>query len=214
MTLPSRGGRIFPLAFFNELSMTRSQIHRSTLCIQAAAVKKAGLIEGFVQGWAQPTDACLDLVLADYKQRVRVMQTAHFAKYSPQIREKFSSATDGTISQRFKLILAKAPGFLGKESLGLTFNDKDFTLQKSLMIEKYKTTRAAPCPHGTQKADDSVVEMMSEVQAYFEVSHKRFIDSVALLVEFDFVRGLQSEIPNALIDSLDIGAAGAYARCI
>jgi len=184
---------------------------RPVLFSHTAAAKKAELIEAFVERWEDPMKNCLDLVFENHKSHLASVQAGHFGKYSHELRELLSSTIDNLLSQNFKSALVKAQGVLEMEKMGFTLNEKDFTTHQSRMVAYYKRVRSG---HRGQQADDSVVEMMSEVQAYFEVAHKRFIDNISLLVEFDFIQGLQSKIPDALIDTVNLGAPDARSRCV
>jgi len=179
---------------------------RSTLPIHAAAAKRAELIECFVKRWARPMIACLQLVLEHYKQHTASIQAAHFEKYSA-LGEKLSSVLEVAISKRLSSAIEKAKDLIKMEMLGLTLNDKDITTQQELMLTKHTNT-TCPVP-----VDSSVLTLIAEIEAYFEVAHKRFVDNICLLVEFDFIRKLQSEIPGVLIDMLNLGATDARDCC-
>ncbi|KDQ11084.1 hypothetical protein BOTBODRAFT_35621 [Botryobasidium botryosum FD-172 SS1] len=183
---------------------------RPVLFSHAAAAKKAELIEAFVERWDEPAKNCLDLVFENHKSHLAAVQALHFQKYSRELCELFSSTIDGLLEQNFESVLAKAQTIIEMEKMGFTLNDQDFTTHQNRMVAYYKGVRARQTG---RPADDSVVEMLAEVQAYFEVAHKRFIDSFSLLVEFDFIQGLLSKIPDALIDAVSLGSPDARSRC-
>jgi len=186
------------------------ELERPVLFSHTAAAKKAEMIERFVEQWDQPMTICLESIYEKYREYLLSIQANHFGEYSNELREHVSSTIDNQIRRSFQSTLTKARGALEMEKLGLTLHETDLTAQKKKYIADYKKIF---CPRGRQAADDSVVDMISEVQAYFEVSHKRFVDSICLLVEFDFIQKLPSEMPGALIEMLDLSQADARDRC-
>ncbi|TFK46143.1 hypothetical protein OE88DRAFT_1687998 [Heliocybe sulcata] len=57
------------------------------------------------------------------------------------------------------------------------------------------------------------INVMAQVRAYFQVSYKRVIDNVPLLIDHKFVRAIAKELQAFLILKLGLGTANASSRC-
>ncbi|KZT22881.1 hypothetical protein NEOLEDRAFT_1180623 [Neolentinus lepideus HHB14362 ss-1] len=55
--------------------------------------------------------------------------------------------------------------------------------------------------------------VMAQVRAYFQVSYKRVIDNVPLLIDRKFVRAIAKDLQGFLISKLGLGTANASSRC-
>ncbi|KAA1467041.1 hypothetical protein DENSPDRAFT_66992 [Dentipellis sp. KUC8613] len=65
------------------------------------------------------------------------------------------------------------------------------------------------------KADEYENEMqvMAEVRSYFQVSYKRIIDAVPMLIDLKFVRGIMKDMHDHLIKEMGLVGEGATERC-
>ncbi|KAA1467036.1 P-loop containing nucleoside triphosphate hydrolase protein [Dentipellis sp. KUC8613] len=65
------------------------------------------------------------------------------------------------------------------------------------------------------KADEYETEMqvMAEVRSYFQVSYKRIIDSIPMLIDLKFVRGIMQDMHDHLIREMGLAGDGATERC-
>ncbi|KDQ11089.1 hypothetical protein BOTBODRAFT_177566 [Botryobasidium botryosum FD-172 SS1] len=163
------------------------------------SAKKAELIEGFIEKWEKSMEKCLELVFEEYRLYLTSMLGVHFGK-----------SINDLISHYHNAASTKARSIFEAEKMGFTFNMECFTAHKNQMLTYYRESRRR---HNYQGASDSLVEMISEVQAYFEVAHRRFIDNISLLIETTFIHGLQSTIPDVLVDTIDLGSPDARSRC-
>ncbi|KAI9452815.1 P-loop containing nucleoside triphosphate hydrolase protein [Russula earlei] len=60
---------------------------------------------------------------------------------------------------------------------------------------------------------ETAIEIMSEVQAYFQVSYRRFVDNVPMTIDRSLLRGLKVGLESALFTGMDISGPGGYERC-
>ncbi|KAH9965473.1 P-loop containing nucleoside triphosphate hydrolase protein [Russula dissimulans] len=60
---------------------------------------------------------------------------------------------------------------------------------------------------------ETAIEIMSEVQAYFQVSYRRFVDNVPMSIDRTLLRGLMTGLESALFTGMDIGGAEGHERC-
>ncbi|KAI9431841.1 hypothetical protein F5148DRAFT_1155063 [Russula earlei] len=60
---------------------------------------------------------------------------------------------------------------------------------------------------------ETAIEIMSEVQAYFQVSYRRFVDNVPMTIDRTLLRGLKVGLESALFTGMDISGPGGYERC-
>jgi len=60
---------------------------------------------------------------------------------------------------------------------------------------------------------EAAIEIMSEVQAYFQVSHRRFVDNVPMAIDRTLLRGLITGLESALFTGMDISGPEGYERC-
>ncbi|EPQ51165.1 hypothetical protein GLOTRDRAFT_141261 [Gloeophyllum trabeum ATCC 11539] len=57
------------------------------------------------------------------------------------------------------------------------------------------------------------INVMAQVRAYFQVSYKRVIDNVPLMIDHKFVRAIAKDLQSSLISQLGLGTANASTRC-
>ncbi|KAI9452814.1 P-loop containing nucleoside triphosphate hydrolase protein [Russula earlei] len=60
---------------------------------------------------------------------------------------------------------------------------------------------------------ETAIEIMSEVQAYFQVSYRRFVDNVPMTIDRSLLRGLKVGLESALFTGMDISGPEGHERC-
>jgi len=64
---------------------------------------------------------------------------------------------------------------------------------------------------GSDKYEEEMI-VMAETAAYFHVSYKRIIDNIPRIIDHDFLRTIEKEIQDALIEGLALGSENAMER--
>ncbi|KAF8878222.1 P-loop containing nucleoside triphosphate hydrolase protein [Infundibulicybe gibba] len=60
---------------------------------------------------------------------------------------------------------------------------------------------------------ETELKVMAEIRAYFQVSYKRIIDNIPLLIDLKFVRALGKELLPFFISKFELGTSDSNARC-
>ncbi|KAG8786770.1 hypothetical protein FRC16_001642, partial [Serendipita sp. 398] len=119
--------------------------------------------------------------LADYKAIFYARYTEHYKR------------TDPPTSGRPRNPVHMQNVITNLANMGIHHNEEDLLL------------RLRPATAADATLPEVAIEIMAEVRAYYQIAFKRFVDYIALIIDFNLLKGLDRTIDEALFIGLSLG---------
>ncbi|GJJ07916.1 hypothetical protein Clacol_002122 [Clathrus columnatus] len=149
-------------------------------------------------------------VVCDHQAQVI---SGYFAKYtSGGLCHIIRKSVNEYMQARKEKLEDQIKWLLQLESTAFTLNESLFLSYKVDSLEQHNNTlRNRSYPRIEEK--NSALTIITTVEAYFQVSHKRFVDNVPLAVDHGLVRIEKRAIQEALCTGLKLSGPDAFERC-
>ncbi|GJJ07887.1 hypothetical protein Clacol_002093 [Clathrus columnatus] len=172
------------------------------------------LITRSTEQWKIPAMIFInDMFKVVFGHQARVI-SSFFAKYrSGGLYHTVRKLVNEYTQARKEKLEDQVKWLLQLESTAFTLNESSFLSYKNKSSKQHDDIRKNHPHYPSTDEKDSALAIITTVEAYFQVAHKRFVDNVPLAIDHGLIRIEKRDMQEALCKGLKVTGPNASERC-
>ncbi|KDQ60443.1 hypothetical protein JAAARDRAFT_125646, partial [Jaapia argillacea MUCL 33604] len=177
---------------------------------------KASLIDAYQKSWEGFAVDCFNRIRDETLRLLTTCIRARVAQFD-DLRQLLWGLVSELVDHHYAGCLKQLQVLLKLERSPFTQNTHYYDTCREKWLSKYKDARAnktstSPLLRPPDEYSREIL-VMAQVRAYFQVSYKRIIDNIPLMIDLQFVKAVGEDLQPFLVGKLGLGNSSASERC-